>query len=38
MNTGHVPGFVKQYGQVGDAIRAAFAEYADEVKTRKFPL
>jgi 3-methyl-2-oxobutanoate hydroxymethyltransferase len=38
MNTGHVPGFVKQYGQVGDAIRAAFAEYAEEVRTRKFPL
>jgi 3-methyl-2-oxobutanoate hydroxymethyltransferase len=38
MNTGYVPTFVKQYGRVGEAIQAALLEYAEEVKTRQFPL
>lgn len=32
-----VPKFVKKYGQVGDAIEAAVAAYADDVKARAFP-
>jgi 3-methyl-2-oxobutanoate hydroxymethyltransferase len=37
MTTGYVPSFVKQYAKLGDQIRGAFAEYAQEVKDRKFP-
>lgn len=32
-----VPKFVKKYGQVGDAIEAAVAAYAGDVKSRAFP-
>jgi 3-methyl-2-oxobutanoate hydroxymethyltransferase len=32
-----VPKFVKKYGQVGDAIEAAVAAYAADVKSRSFP-
>ena len=32
-----VPKFVKKYGQVGDAIEAAVAAYAEDVKARAFP-
>lgn len=32
-----VPKFVKKYGQVGDAIEAAVAAYAADVKSRNFP-
>ena len=32
-----VPKFVKKYGQVGDAIEAAVAAYAADVKSRAFP-
>ena len=32
-----VPKFVKKYGQVGDAIEAAVAAYAQDVKSRSFP-
>ncbi len=32
-----VPKFVKKYGQVGDAIEAAVAAYAQDVKSRAFP-
>ncbi len=32
-----VPKFVKKYGQVGDAIEAAVAAYAEDVKSRAFP-
>ncbi len=32
-----VPKFVKKYGAVGDAIEAAVAAYADDVKARAFP-
>lgn len=37
MTTGYVPTFVKRYAQLGDQMRGAFAEYAEEVKSRKFP-
>ncbi len=37
MNTGYVPGFVKQYTQVGEQVKAAFTCYADEVRQRRFP-
>ena len=37
MTAGYVPSFVKQYAQVGDHIRAAFAAYAQEVKDHQFP-
>jgi 3-methyl-2-oxobutanoate hydroxymethyltransferase len=32
-----VPKFVKQFGQVGEAIRAAIEAYAAEVRSRTFP-
>jgi len=32
-----VPKFVKKFGKVGDAINAAISDYADEVRSRKFP-
>jgi 3-methyl-2-oxobutanoate hydroxymethyltransferase len=32
-----VPKFVKQFGQVGEAIRSAIAAYAEEVRSRTFP-
>jgi len=32
-----VPRFVKKFGAVGDAINAAIADYADDVRARKFP-
>ncbi|TVP72577.1 MAG: 3-methyl-2-oxobutanoate hydroxymethyltransferase [Rhodobacteraceae bacterium] len=32
-----VPKFVKKYGDLGPAIEAAVASYAEEVKTRAFP-
>ena len=31
------PKFVKTHAQLGPIIEAAVAEYAEEVKTRKFP-
>ena len=37
MTTGYVPSFVKQYAQLGDQIKGAFGEYAEDVKQRKFP-
>ncbi|MGB0409324.1 MAG: 3-methyl-2-oxobutanoate hydroxymethyltransferase [Opitutales bacterium] len=37
MGTGYVPSFVKQYAQLGDAVRIAFAHYAEDVRNRKFP-
>jgi 3-methyl-2-oxobutanoate hydroxymethyltransferase len=33
-----VPKFVKEFGEVGKAIEKAISIYADEVRTRKFPL
>ena len=35
--TPRVPKFVKQYGSLGADMRAALAEYADEVRSRRFP-
>lgn len=37
MNTGYVPGFVKEYATIGRDIQDAFSRYADEVRERKFP-
>jgi 3-methyl-2-oxobutanoate hydroxymethyltransferase len=37
MNTGHVPSFVKQYADLGSQAQAAFSNYAEEVRSRKFP-
>lgn len=37
LTTGYVPSFVKQYAQLGDQTRAAFASYADDVRNHKFP-
>jgi len=37
LNTGYIPSFAKQYAQLGDQVRAAFADYADEVRNKKFP-
>lgn len=35
--SGYVPGFVKQYTKLGDAIEHAVQQYAKEVQSRKFP-
>jgi 3-methyl-2-oxobutanoate hydroxymethyltransferase len=35
--TPRVPKFVKQYGSLGADMRAALAQYADEVRSRRFP-
>ncbi len=32
-----IPKFVKEFGQIGDAIEKAIKTYADEVKNRSFP-
>lgn len=37
MNTGYVPSFVRQYAQLGEDARKAFATYAEDVRSRKFP-
>jgi 3-methyl-2-oxobutanoate hydroxymethyltransferase len=37
MNTGYVPSFVRQYAQLGNEVRQAFATYAEEVRKREFP-
>lgn len=37
MNTGYVPGFVKQYAALGQEIESAFARYAEEVRGGVFP-
>ncbi|WCN36676.1 3-methyl-2-oxobutanoate hydroxymethyltransferase [Aneurinibacillus uraniidurans] len=34
---GHVPKFVKRYGEAGAIIHQAIAQYAHEVRTRAFP-
>lgn len=38
LNAGYVPSFVKQYADLGAAVKKAFADYADDVRNRKFPL
>ncbi|WP_103875182.1 3-methyl-2-oxobutanoate hydroxymethyltransferase [Bosea lathyri] len=35
--TPRVPKFVKQYGSLGADMRAALAQYAEEVRSRRFP-
>jgi 3-methyl-2-oxobutanoate hydroxymethyltransferase len=37
INTQFHPRFVKQYARLGDAIRQAVAQYAQEVREEKFP-
>ena len=37
MTTGYVPSFVKQYAQLGEQVKGAFAEYTEDVKNGKFP-
>lgn len=37
LNDRHLPKFVKQYAQLGEAAKKAFGDYADEVKAGKFP-
>lgn len=37
MTTGHLPSFVRQYAQLGDEARQAFATYAEDVRNQKFP-
>jgi len=34
---GREPRFVKRYAEIGDTIRAALAEYADDVREHRFP-
>jgi 3-methyl-2-oxobutanoate hydroxymethyltransferase len=34
---GHVPKFVKRYGEVGEAMASGVRTYAEEVRTGKFP-
>lgn len=38
MNSGYVPSFVREYAQLGNEMRTAFANYAEDVRNRKFPL
>jgi len=33
-----VPSFAKQYGRLGEEMRGAFADFAEEVRERRFPL
>jgi len=37
MNSGYVPSFVQEYAQLGNEARSAFANYAEDVRNRKFP-
>lgn len=37
LNAGYVPSFVKQYADLGAAAEKAFADYAADVRNRKFP-
>jgi 3-methyl-2-oxobutanoate hydroxymethyltransferase len=37
LNSGYVPSFVKQYANLGAATEKAFADYAVDVRNRKFP-
>ena len=38
MNVEPVPSFVKRYANLATDIRSAFADYAEEVRSRKYPL
>jgi 3-methyl-2-oxobutanoate hydroxymethyltransferase len=37
LSTGHVPQFVKQYANIGDAISSALRSYVADVRTGSFP-
>ncbi|MGJ8640774.1 MAG: 3-methyl-2-oxobutanoate hydroxymethyltransferase [Opitutaceae bacterium] len=37
LTVGQVPSFVKQYANLGETARDAFAAFADDVRNRKFP-
>jgi len=37
ITSGHVPKFVKQYAQLGDATQRALAEYVADVRASRFP-
>jgi len=37
LGTGHYPSFVKQYAQLAETVKSAFAAYADEVRKGIFP-
>jgi 3-methyl-2-oxobutanoate hydroxymethyltransferase len=37
LNAGYVPSFVREYAGLGNEARAAFANYAEDVRKRKFP-
>lgn len=37
LNAGYVPSFVQEYAQLGNEARSAFANYAEDVRNRKFP-
>ena len=34
---GRAPRFVKRYAEIGETIRTALAEYASDVRERRFP-
>jgi len=38
LNAEYVPSFVKKYAELGELARAAFANYAEDVRNHKFPL
>lgn len=37
MSRGHVPKFVKRFGEVGDSVELAVKTYAEQVRSRDFP-
>lgn len=37
LNDGHVPSFAKQYAHLAETVKAAFAQYVDEVASGVFP-
>lgn len=37
LTAGYVPSFVREYAQLGNEMRSAFANYAEDVRNRKFP-
>ncbi|WP_085120939.1 3-methyl-2-oxobutanoate hydroxymethyltransferase [Tistlia consotensis] len=37
LTVGHVPRFVKRYAELGEALERAAADYAEEVRQRRFP-
>ena len=37
LSVGHVPRFVKRYGELGEALERAVVAYGEEVRARRFP-